>query len=213
MNKRPKGFSIAFLGTDGAGKSTIISHLTPILKELYPDSVYYEHLRPNKFPSIASLMGKKDEFNGPALNPHSKKTSGPFGSFFRWSYYLLDYTVGYGIKVFPKKAFTSCVWIFDRYYYDYRIDKRRTRVDLPDWVLKFGQWIIPEPDIIFCLGADPELIFARKPELTIDEVHRQVEKLKLFSLENKKAIWIDTSDSIEKSVEDVMLTINKLITK
>tara|TARA_B110000902_G_scaffold242890_1_gene294644 strand:+ start:797 stop:1456 length:660 start_codon:yes stop_codon:yes gene_type:complete len=213
MNKRKKSYSFAFLGTDGSGKSTIISHITPVLNNVYPDTVYYEHLRPNLFPSIARLLGKKDEFNDPVTNPHSKNPSGTFGSLFRWSYYLLDYTIGYGLKVFPKKIFTSCVWIFDRYYYDYRLDKRRTRVDLPDWVLKFGQWIIPEPDIIFCLGADPEIIFARKPELPLEEVQRQVEKLKLFSIDKKKAIWIDTSDSIEKSVEDVILAINNLTNK
>ena len=204
--KQP-GYAIAFLGTDGAGKSTIIEKITPILNESFHNSVNYEHLRPNMIPSIAQLLGKKEIFDGPVTNPHEKKQSGLFGSLLRWSYYLIDYTLGYLLKVFPKKAFRSCVWIFDRYYYDYLIDKRRTRVNLPNWILKIGKFIIPEPDIIICLGAEPNIIYARKPELSIQEVNRQVKELKLFCSKNDRAIWIDTSVSVEESVNETMQVI------
>jgi thymidylate kinase len=205
------GYAIAFLGADGSGKSTIIDAVSPILNEAFHNSVYYEHLRPNKFPSIAKIMGKKEGFEVPVTDPHSKKPSGVFGSLLRWTYYLLDYTIGYGLKVFPKKAFKSCVWIFDRYYYDYRIDKRRTRVNLPGWVLHFGQFLIPEPDLIICLGAEPEAIHSRKPELPFEEVKRQVNVLSKFCHENKRAVWVDTGQSIEQSVNDTMIAIsNKL---
>lgn len=211
MSKKQVSFSIVFLGTDGSGKSTIINSITPILNKFYPNNVYYEHLRPNKFPTIAKLLGKKEEFDGPVTNPHSKNPSGTLGSLLRWSYYLLDYILGYGLKVFPKKVFKSCVWIFDRYYYDYLIDKKRTRVNLPNWLLKVGQWFIPEPDIIICLGADPQKIHDRKPELPLAEVERQVEKLQHFCKQHKKAVWVDTGNSIDQSVNDVMATITKVM--
>ncbi|WP_111709971.1 hypothetical protein [Lutibacter citreus] len=210
--KQP-GYSIAFLGTDGSGKSTIINSISPILNEAFHNSVYYEHLRPNKFPSIAKLIGEKENFDGPVRDPHSKEASGFFGSILRWSYYLLDYTLGYGLKIFPKKAFKSSVWIFDRYYYDYRIDKQRTRVNLPDWVLRLGQFIIPEPDLIICLGADPEAIYSRKPELSLEEVKRQVNVLSKFCSTHKRAVWVDTSQSIEKSINDSMNEITYMLGK
>jgi len=211
--KANPGYTIAFLGTDGSGKSTLIDSIRPILNEAFHKGVYYEHLRPNKFPSIAKLLGKKEEFDGPVTDPHSKEPSGFLGSLLRWSYYLLDYTLGYMLKVFPKRASKSCVWIFDRYYYDYRIDKRRTRVNLPDWLLRLGQFIIPEPDLIICLGADPVSIHSRKPELTLDEVKRQVSVLSEFCSANKRAVWVDTGQSINQSVNDTMTAILKVMKK
>jgi hypothetical protein len=44
---------------------------------------------------------------------------------FRLSYYMIDYTMGYG--GFPKKAFKSVVWIFDRYDY---LDPKRAELIL-----------------------------------------------------------------------------------
>ncbi len=210
---RQPGYTIAFLGTDGSGKSTIIENIKPVLNEVFHNAVYYEHMRPNKFSSIARLMGNKEEFTGPVTDPHGSTTSGFLGSLLRWSYYMLDYTLGFYLKVWPKKAMRSCVWIFDRYYYDYLIDPKRGRIKLPAWILKFGQFIIPEPDIILCLGADAETIHKRKPELPLAEVERQVAELKRFSNSHKRSVWIDTGKDIEESSNDALEAILKVMAK
>jgi thymidylate kinase len=206
------GFVISFIGTDGSGKSTIIESIKPSLKKKFNQGVYYEHLRPNKFPSIASLFGRSESFQETVVDPHRSSQSGFLVSLIRWSYYMLDYTLGFYIKVFPKVKACSCIWIFDRYYYDYFIDPMRLRVKLPKAILKFGQFLIPEPDIIICLGTDPEIIHKRKPELPYDEVKRQVKELKMFCTNHKRSIWIDTGKSIETSsseaFEAIMLCYN-----
>ena len=207
------GYTIAFLGTDGSGKSTIINIIQPLLNKAFHKKVYYEHMRPNQIPSIARLLGKKEQFNGPVTNPHEKEPSKLLVSLIRWAYYMIDYTIGYYLKVFPTKAIRSCVWIFDRYYYDYLIDPKRGRVNLPQWILKLGQLIIPEPDIIICLGADAETIHNRKPELTLKEVERQVNALKLFCQSHKKAVWVDTGKSVDKSSNEALNTIIKVMGK
>ena len=53
------GFTIAFIGTDGSGKSTIINKISPILNQAFHKSIFYEHMRPNKLPSLAKLFGKR----------------------------------------------------------------------------------------------------------------------------------------------------------
>lgn len=196
------GFSVVFLGTDGSGKSTIIEQITPVLNDAFHKAVFYEHMRPNRFPSIAKLLGRKESFDGPVTNPHDSKSSGFLGSLLRWFYYLIDYTIGFYLKVWPKKAIRSCVWLFDRYYYDYLIDPKRGRIKLPYLVLKLGQILIPEPDIILCLGTDAKIIHKRKPELPLNEVENQVIKLKQFCDKNNKAVWIDTGASIENSTKE-----------
>lgn len=69
---------------------------------------------------------------------------------------MMDYTFGYAKSVYPKIATKAKVFIFDRYYYDYYIDQRRSRTSLPQWVLRFGEIFVPVPDLILCLGGDPK---------------------------------------------------------
>ena len=203
---KPLGYTIAFLGTDGAGKSTIIDRVMPVLEEAFHKGVTYEHMRPNYLPSLAVAMGKrsKDAPKEVCDNPHGGKTSGFFGSLMRISYYWLDYTFGYMMKVLRDKSLKNHVWIFDRYYYDYIFDPERACISLPGWVLKFYGLVAPEPDIVICLGADAEVIHDRKPELPVEEVKRQVKLLQEFSNKNKRAVWVDTGCSVEESVKSVM---------
>jgi len=210
--KQP-GFTIAFIGTDGSGKSTIIDSITPALSDAFHKAVYYEHMRPNYFPSIARLFGNKSDFNKPVTDPHGSAPSGFLGSFVRWSYYLIDYTVGYYRKVLPKKAIRTCVWIFDRYYYDYLIDPLRSRMKLPHWLFKFGQLLIPEPDLIVCLGAEAEVIHLRKPELPLPEVERQIIKLKQFCEKHERAVWINTGKNVDESSQDTFEAILEVMAR
>lgn len=192
------GFTIAILGTDGAGKSTIIENIWAPLNESMHNSMYYEHMRPNLIPNIAQLFGKKKE-TIPVTNPHKSKPSGTIGSLIRLFYYTIDYTLGYFLKVYKINVKKSSIWIFDRYFYDYMIDQRRARIKLPESIIKLISLIIPKPDLIICLGTDAKKIHERKPELAFEEVEKQVNKLKEFSLKTKNTFWIDTGCSIEKS--------------
>jgi thymidylate kinase len=212
--KQP-GYTIAFLGTDGSGKSTVINAITPILNEAFHNGIRYEHMRPNHIPSLAVAMGKKknDEPTGVCSNPHGSKPSGFAGSLLRVSYYMVDYTWGYFRKVFLDKAFKTHIWLFDRYYYDYLIDPRRGRISLPKWILKFFGFFVPTPDIILCLGGDPEKIYARKPETSLEEVTRQTKVLKEFCNSNKKAVWIDTTTTPQESIDAAMVAIQKMMEK
>jgi len=204
--RRP-GYSIAFIGSDGSGKSTLIDMLTPVLNETFHKAVYYKHLRPGWLSPLARLSGKKAAQSGPVTDPHASLPSGYLVSLIRWSYYLMDYVFGYYLKVFPKQSTKACVFIFDRYYYDYYIDQRRSRINLPAWVIRLGQIFIPEPDIILCLGTEPEIIHSRKPELPLPEVERQVIVLRKFCKNHRRAIWIDTGKSIEESADDTLKAI------
>lgn len=212
---RHPGYTIAFLGTDGSGKSTVINAITPILNEAFHNGIRYEHMRPNHLPSLAVFMGKKksDEPATVCSNPHGSKPAGLAGSLLRISYYMLDYTWGYFRKVFLDKAFKTHIWIFDRYYYDYLIDPRRGRISLPKWFLKFYGFFVPTPDLILCLGGDPEKIYARKPETSLEEVTRQTKVLKKFCDSNKKAVWVDTTTTPQESIDTAMKAIQEMMRK
>lgn len=122
---RPLGISVAFLGTDGSGKTTIINMIRPILESALHTQTYREHLRPNLLPSIGQLFGRPALID-PVTNPHSSAPSGIIGSILRLVYYSLDYILGYWVKVYPILVKRPCVFIFDRYYYDLLYDPHRS---------------------------------------------------------------------------------------
>ena len=199
----PPGFSVAIMGCDGAGKTTVIDQIKLPLNNAVHNELYYEHMRPNLIPNIAQLLGKK-KADGPTTDPHGSQPSGLAGSLLRLTYYSFDYIAGYWLKIYPAKVRKSCIWLFDRYYYDYLVDPYRARLSLPEWLIKLVGTVVPAPNLILRLGADPATIHSRKPELSIEEVQRQIERLREFCDKNKRAVWINTGCSIEESVDKTL---------
>lgn len=214
FHKSP-GYVIVVEGTDGSGKSTIINAITPILNECFHNSVIYNHLRPNVIPDLGVLLGKKEKQEADVVNtdPHALKPSGFWGSLVRWGYYMIDYTLGYMKKVWPAIHTKSKVFIFDRYYYDYYIDQKRSRTTLPKSIIRMGECFLPKPDLILCLGGDPQKIYARKPETSLEEVTRQTEALSEFCRKRKNAVWVDTTQTIDKSIDTAMAAIVDMMSK
>lgn len=215
LGKRP-GYVIVVEGTDGSGKSFIINSITPILNGAFHNGVVYNHLRPHWLPDIAVVLGKrKKTAPGEEIkvvsNPHAGKQSGFVMSLLRWGWYMLDYTLGYMKKVWLLVRSKSKVFIFDRYYYEYYLDQRRSCVKLPNFIVRIGELFLPKPDLILCLGGEPEKIYARKPETSLEEVTRQIKVLKEFCGKRTNAVWIDTTVKPEESIEAAMQAITAMM--
>lgn len=205
------GFCVVFLGTDGSGKTTLIEKVAPMLYQMMHHPVEYRHLRPGLLPPLARLAGKS-KMEGPVTNPHGGKPAGWIGSLARFFYYYIDYTIGYYPRIFRWLVKRPTMVILDRYYYEYMIDPRRCAVRLLPGFAWFFSWFIPKPDLILCLGGDPEKIYARKPETSLKEVTRQIVALRDFCRRGHRVlktnrVWIDTTVGIEESVDAIMTAI------
>jgi len=210
---KPLGYTIAVLGTDGAGKSTIIKEITAIIDHALHVQHRYEHMRPNLLPNIAQLFGRPVE-TGTVTDPHNSSSSGFCGSVLRLSYYSSDYLWGWWLKIYPAIVKRPRLCIFDRYYYDYQIDQKRGRIKLPLWIIRLVGIFIPKPDIVLCLGGDPAKIHARKPEISLAEVERQTKELKKLSNQMPNAVWIDTDCDINASTNAAISAIvNKMASR
>jgi len=205
------GLTIAVLGVDGAGKSTVIRALVPRLKAM-GYRVEYKHLRPGWLFPLARLKpsgggGAKEP--GPVTNPHGSRPSGILGSLFRLLYLLLDYTLGHQFTVLPRLRRERMVLLYDRYGYDLRMDPRRFRINLPDSVLASVVRWLPKPDAVICLHASAEAIHARKAELSVAEINRQIDLLRQTTDGVARCSWVSTEGTVDAAAEQVLCTVRE----
>lgn len=195
------GIIVAFEGTDGSGKSTIINALPEVLGNSFPEGMMdYYHWRPG------FIKKKKTSSNGEAVvvsEPHAKKPYGRIKSFAKFMFFNLDYVLGYWCKVRWQVSKGHLV-VFDRYYYDYYLDKLRYRLTISDKTLDLFKGIIPKPDITFLLIGDPETLYERKKEISVEEIKIQIENL----LKNQKKFNNSVIIDVNKAVDDVVYDVS-----
>lgn len=198
---RRQGLFIVVLGVDGAGKTTVINALVPNLQTV-GFTVEQRHLRPGWLPPLGRLFRRQGRTDNEVVtNPHASQPSGAIGSMIRLLYLMLDYSLGYWRLVRPHLYKQPICYLFDRYFFDLAMDPLRFRIKLPKSILRIAIRCLPQPDLIMCLYAKPDVIAARKPELSVDEIARQYQCLREIAKFRENAIWIETEEDLEDSVQ------------
>jgi thymidylate kinase len=174
---KPTGLVVAFMGPDGCGKTTIIDGVKKDITEVFRQNKQF-HLFP-----------KDGKGTAPVLDPHAEKPRGFIGSIFKLVYFLLLYTKGYWLKIYPLKIKSTLV-IFDRYFHDQIADPKRYRHGASTFWIELVGFFIPKPDLWILLDAPADVIQKRKSEVTPEETARQLKSYnELFSrLENAHVI-------------------------
>jgi thymidylate kinase len=193
------GICVAVLGLDGSGKSTLCDLVRHDVEQLCHAQTDYLFLRPGFLPSLAKLLGREEQRDGPVTDPHRTPPSGLFLSIVRLAYYTLDFFLGYWVLVYPKMFRNPRIIFFDRYFYDYYWDPVRSRVDAPQWLVRFFSWFVPRPDLLVMITPHPEVFYQRKPELPLEELKRQAQEFYKFARDQKNLVWVDTTGDIESS--------------
>lgn len=190
---QPTGTFVAFLGADGAGKSTVLAEVERSLAPAFRRTKRY-HLRPH--------LGASTQSSSPVTEPHDLPPRGYAVSLTKLAYWWVDYLVGYLADIYQRLARSTFV-TFDRYYYDLLVDPQRYRYGAPAWAARIVSKFVPRPDIVILLDAPAEVLQARKQEVTLDETVRQRRAyLKLVrSLPNGHVV--DASHPLEDAVADV----------
>lgn len=198
----PCGMDIALLAPDGGGKSTILN----ALKEYNITSfagVERKYIRPGLFRNIGQYKPNAQPEMTDNPNPHGRKPDGSLKSWIRFLIYLIDFTLGYFIKVVPLKWQRKLI-VFDRYYYDYYVDMYRYHYSLPKWTPYFFSFLIPAPTVTFILCAPADVIYNRKKELTLDETERQCLAFEGVAKKTKNAILINVDRPITEIVNEII---------
>lgn len=201
---------IAVLGPDGVGKTTFINSLATKLADLQAkdiDAITIHHFRPNILPNINRLLTGREEKVEAFHNPHRAPPANWLSSTVRLTYYWFDYVLGYWISI-RARCMAGATVIFDRYYYDFLVDPRRSRLSgikiLASIILKFT----PEPDYVFILEADPDVVFERKQELSAEEIARQIGGYRTLAREHADRFTIlDAAQPPEAVTADALVAL------
>ena len=162
-----KGFIITFSGVDGAGKSTVIENIVlRIEKQLRKPVVVLRH-RPSILPILSVWSKGKEQAHLDVIEglPRQGKNKSALSSFIRFSYYYLDYLLGQFIVYF-KYILRGKVVIYDRYYFDFINDSKRSNIVLSKKLTSFFYNFLLKPEFNFFLFADADIILKRKEELS-----------------------------------------------
>jgi len=124
-------------------------------------------------------MGPKGD-GKPVKNPHEKPNYGFVKSFLKLMFFLVDYNVGWFLKVFIRKRQSSLI-IFDRYFDDLIVDPRRFRYGAGRKLAKIIRRFIPKPDLYIYLDVSENVVIGRKVEVTQEELIRQLRSYNTLS--------------------------------
>ncbi len=172
-----RGMSISFSGVDGAGKSTIIEEVKSTLQRKYRRKVVVLRHRPSLIPILSAYRyGKQAAESRAASNmPRQGKNHSSWSSMLRFTYYYADYLLGQ-FYVFFRYHLRSYIVLYDRYYFDFIVDGRRSNIQLDKRLPRFLYRFIHKPQLNFFLYASPEIILQRKQEMPSEDIQQLTEQ-------------------------------------
>jgi thymidylate kinase len=194
--RRPTGISIALIGPDGSGKSTLARAVSARLSATWrPESVRYVHWKPR-------ALGAERPQGPPNIAPHGVPVRSRRLSLLYFVYHTVGFIAG-GVRRLTVSRLRGRLVMLDRYYYDFFVDQRRFRLNVPPRLVEWGFRLVPKPDLVFCLDVPPEVIQARKAEVPYDETVRQREAFLSLAGRLTNGRVIDASRPVDDVATDV----------
>ena len=194
----PPGRFWALSGPDGAGKSSLIAALAPVMGGRLCRSVRLLHTRP----FILAWSGRRSG-GGPRSDvPAIRRPPGVLGSLGRWLIAWCDYRLAKAI-LFPLLMARGTWILADRWVLDYRVDPLIRGINLaPFWLDRLAV-AASLPDRQCVLTATPDVLVTRKGELDKAEADRQLTAYRTLAAEG--ALWLDCDQlSPRESAETVL---------
>lgn len=167
LEHRPRGgYIITFSGVDGAGKSTVIENIRHQVEKRYRRKVVVLRHRPALLPMLSAWKEGREAAEQKAAQrlPRQGNNKSTLSSLLRFGYYYTDYLIGQ-FMVQVKYVWRGYVVLYDRYYFDFINDGKRSNVSLSPKLTGMGYRLLLKPRFNFFLYADVDTILQRKQEL------------------------------------------------
>jgi thymidylate kinase len=193
------GKVIAFLGPDGAGKSTILQLVQTGLTERGTDFSYY-YFAPGFLKRYRPKAGATV-----TTRPHEGRQYGPLLVLAKILLMLFEFRCGIArLRRQPRLA------LFDRYILDLLVDPRRYRMGHLRWWMRALLRLAPQPDLLVILSAPAALIQARKQEVAPEETARQVAAYEALAHRGGPALVVHNTGTPEAAAAVVLARLEAL---
>jgi thymidylate kinase len=190
---RPPVGWVGLIGPDGTGKSTVTAGVQAKLSRVYSGSVA-AHWRPG-------ILGGTTAADDTAAvrQPHASAPRGSMVSVVKLAFLALDWACGDALLLRPARAAGRLI-LFDRHFVDILVDPRRYRYGGPRWLASLVAKLVPSPEIWIVLDGDPELIHARKDEVSPTELARLRAEYRGLAAKLRNAHVVDVGATIDEVV-------------
>jgi thymidylate kinase len=168
-----KGITVTFSGVDGAGKSTVLENVRVTLQKKYRQKTVVLRHRPSLLPILSSIKhGKKNAEKLTSQNlPRQGNNKNVISSLIRFLYYYIDYVIGQ-YYIYFRYTLRGYTVLYDRYYFDFIIDSKRSNITLPKPIMKWCYYFVFKPNVNVFLYAPPEVILSRKQEMSSKDIQQ-----------------------------------------
>lgn len=162
--QKPGGWAV-IVGPDGVGKTTVAR----LLVRAYGGAAAYFHFRP----SGSSPMSREPEDLPFQILPKPSRTGSWALSIVRLIRSVLLFWWAYLAHVRPAIKRGELV-VGDRWGYNYLVQPHSVRYYGPRFLARLFVLLLPRPDIVFNMRADPTVIHQRKGELSPPEIEQEL---------------------------------------
>jgi thymidylate kinase len=190
--RRDRGLSVVFLGTDGSGKSSVVSAIRQQWSPAFCGTA--RHTFP---PALRQRGGSETNSTPHAAAPRSWAASVTRAI----AYWFVYYTVGFYFATRRTLARQTLI-LYDRHLVDALVDARRYRYAGPQWLLRLIWRLIPKPDLVVLLDAPAEVVRARKQEVSQEEIARQRDAYRALVAALPNGHVVDAARPLERVIAD-----------
>jgi thymidylate kinase len=199
---QPTGLIVGILGVDGSGKSTLLKSLPHLLEPFFRKQ-HALHFQPG-------LFGKRQ--TSAVQRPHAKPPRSQAASWLKVLYYYSDWLLGCLSDLRFRTARSTLV-LCDRTFDDLVVDPKRYRLQGSALLTSVLRRALPAPDLILVLVGPAEMVHARKPELSVDEIERQQNLLRKLAATDRRMHLIDAGKTPEAVSDESARTVLEFLTE
>jgi thymidylate kinase len=192
---------ISFLGCDGSGKSAVIRGLKD---QLSTEGIHVisGHWRPRAFAKETARHGEAI-----ADNPHGAPARDPLSSILKLGWLWLNWWIGW-VRM-RREMGRDGVLLFDRYHIDLLVDPERYRYGGPMCLARLVCRLMPQPDQVFFLDAEPGVLLSRKQEVSKEALAAARKKYLDLCKSHPRFTMIDANQPLDQVIDDVMKRISR----